>query len=169
MDLNFSIQELTRNREIFKSFFENVEERMYLWKPGPEKWCLLEIVCHLHDEEREDFRARVKHTLENPGLPMPPIDPVGWVTQRKYIEQDYNAMLQKFLNERIDSVDWLKNLKQPQWENVYKHPQLGDLTAGMFLSNWIAHDYLHFRQITRTKYLYLQNLMSLDLSYAGKW
>lgn len=29
--------------------------------PAPEKWCLLEIVFHLYDEEREEFRARVNY------------------------------------------------------------------------------------------------------------
>ena len=163
------IQELGRNKVIFNSLFANLENQMYLWKPSPEKWCLLEIVCHLYDEEREDFRARVKHTLENPGLPMNPIIPVGWVTRRKYIEQDYKIVLQNFVSEREQSIDWLNKIENPKWDNTYEHPQLGELSAGMFLSNWLTHDYLHIRQIIRTKYLYLENATNEDLSYAGKW
>ena len=169
MDLQHIIQELDRNKMIFNSLFENVERQIYLWKPAPEKWCLLEILCHLYDEEREDFRARVKHTLENCQQPMSPIDPAGWVTGRKYIEQNYSDVLKKFLSERQLSVDWLGQLKTPEWSNSYIHPQLGAMTAEIFLSNWLAHDYLHIRQITRTKYLYLENISKQDLSYAGKW
>ncbi len=169
MNLRYIIHELDRNKMVFNSLFENLEKQLYLWKPAPDKWCLLEIICHLYDEEREDFRARVKHTLENPEKPMPPIDPVGWVTERNYFEQDYSSVLQNFLLERFYSVEWLNQLKDAQWNNSYNHPQLGIFTAEKFLSNWVAHDYLHIRQIARTKYLYLENLTKQDLSYAGKW
>ncbi len=160
---------MDRNKIVFNSLFASLEKQLYLWKPAPEKWCLLEIICHLYDEEREDFRARVRHTLENPEQLMPPIDPVGWVTERKYIEQDYSLALQNFLSERQNSIEWLNLLKDPKWNNSYSHPQSGEISAAMFLSNWLAHDYLHIRQITRTKYLYLENLTNQDLSYAGKW
>ncbi len=169
MNVSYIIQELTRNKNVFKSIFENANEQLYKWKPAPNKWCLLEIICHLHDEEREDFRARIQHTFENPEQVMEPIDPVGWVLKRQYIEQDYELVLEKFLAERDKSVEWLTGLQDVKWNNVYHHSQLGDISAAMFLSAWLAHDYLHIRQITRTKYLYLQSATGHDLSYAGKW
>ncbi|MEP6584892.1 MAG: DinB family protein [Ginsengibacter sp.] len=169
MDIQYISKELAKNKNIFKSIFENTEEQEYLWKPLPNKWCLLEILCHLYDEEREDFRARIQHTFENPAEPMKPIDPVGWVLERKYIEQDYKIILEKFLSERDKSVEWLNDLPNAKWNNIYYHSQLGEISAAMFLSAWLAHDYLHIRQITRTKYQYLQSLTGHDLSYAGKW
>lgn len=169
MNTAIIINELERNKLIFKDLLENLPEEIYLWRPAVNKWCLLEIVCHLHDEEREDFRARVKHVLETPKLPAGPIDPVGWVTARKYMEQDFIIVLQNFLKERDISVDWLKKLNDPKWDNVYKHPLLGNISAGTFFTNWLAHDYLHIRQITKTKYQYLQFNTGEDLSYAGEW
>ena len=38
-----------------------------------------------------------------------------------------------------------------------------------FSPNWLAHDYLHIRQIIRLKFAYLQQLSKEDLSYAGNW
>ena len=76
------IQELSRNRNVFESLLSGIEEEEYLWRPMHEKWCLLEIVCHLYDEEREDFRRRTRLVLENPTEPLPPIDPVGWVLRK---------------------------------------------------------------------------------------
>ena len=67
------IGELARNKSVFESLLRGVNEQQYRWKPSADKWCLLEVICHLYDEEREDFRARVKHCLENPTLSMPPI------------------------------------------------------------------------------------------------
>lgn len=139
------------------------------WKPAPDKWCLLEVVCHLADEEREDFRARVRHVLTTPGEALPPIDPQGWVQERKYISRAYNDMVEIFLEERKASVAWLQSLNQPNWANAYQHPKFGPLTAELFLANWLAHDYLHIRQILGLKHGLLRLRSTQDLSYAGEW
>ena len=169
MNILHIIQELSRNKGAFHSLFDKMYDLAFLWKPAPNKWCLLEILCHLYDEEREDFRARIQHTFDNPEAPMKPIDPVGWVLKRKYLEQDYEKTLEKFMNERDESIKWLNQLKDVPWTNVYHNPALGEISAEMFLTNWLAHDYLHIRQISRTKYQYLKYLAGHELSYAGSW
>ena len=163
------IRELSRNRDTFHSLLANPSETFLHWKPAPEKWCLLEITCHLYDEEREDFRTRLKSVLLDPNAPFPPIDPVGWVSARNYINQNYGAMLQAFLQERTSSIKWLESLSSPQWDNIYEHPTIGPMSGAMILSNWLAHDYLHIRQITRLKYTYLKALSGQNLGYAGEW
>lgn len=163
------IKELERNRGVFYHLLSNKSPEEYLWRPAPDKWNLLEITCHLYDEEREDFRARLQHVLETPTSPMPPINPVTWVVERDYAGQDFDTMVSKFLEERENSLAWLSSLVSAPWENVYQHPTLGPLTAKKFLSNWLAHDYLHVRQINRYNYGYLQQQVMEDLSYAGEW
>ena len=161
------IDELNSNQKVFSELLLNKEKKEYLWKPEPNSWCLLEVVCHLIDEEREDFRARVKHTLETPDDVMAMFDQIAWVTERKYIEQNYPEMVEKLLIERTKSIKWIKSLKNPCWENAYQHPKLGPLSAEHFLANWLAHDLFHFRQIIRIRYRYLQQTTKNDLSYAG--
>ena len=169
MNYDYIIGELTANQNVFQSLLQHVSAGCYEWQPEPGKWSLLEILCHLYDEEREDFRARLKHILATPNDPLPSIDPVGWVTARQYITQDYDTVLNNFLTERKKSVTWLRSLSGPAWKNYYQHPKLGPLSAEMMLANWLAHDYLHIRQITRTKYYYLMAHSNVDLNYAGNW
>lgn len=169
MNYTLLIDQLERNKTLFYQLFHNASEEEYRWKPSPDKWCLLEIVCHLYDEEREDFRTRTKSTLETPEQALPMFDPVAWVTERKYIEQDYQQRLANFISERTQSVNWLRSLEKPNWQNAFQHPRLGPLSAHHFLSNWLAHDYLHIRQATKIKYGYLKVITSNDLSYAGNW
>ena len=169
MEVKRIIEDLSRNREVFRELLKDIQEQLYLWKPGPEKWCLLEVICHLYDEEREDFRARTHHVLETPNAPMTPFDPLALVTKRKYMQQDFNEKLGAFLQERTRSVEWLLSLQSPKWDNTYTHPKLGSLTAKMFLTNWLAHDYLHIRQINRIKYEYLDTHSGENLNYAGQW
>lgn len=163
------INGLSDNRIILKDLLFDLKEEIFLWKPYSEKWCLLEIVCHLYDEEREDFRARTRHVLETPTEPLAPIDPQGWVEDRNYIKEDYGEKLNNFLTEREHSIKWLQTLSNQQWDNAYEHPKFGKMTAKMFLCNWVAHDYLHIRQIVKLKYDYLKQLSNEDLNYAGNW
>jgi hypothetical protein len=169
MHSSYIIDGLAGNIKVYKALLTEVPEEEYLWRIEPGKWNLLEIVCHLYDEEREDFRARVEHVLEARIGPPPPIHPGEWVKSRKYGEKNYKEMVGKFLEERGESVRWLHSLESPQWENAYSHPEYGPLKAEMFLTNWLAHDYLHFRQITKLKYLYLKETTGEDLRYAGDW
>lgn len=163
------IQELHRNRNVFLDLLSGSAKEEYLWKPEPEKWCMLEIVCHLYDEEREDFHARLKQVLTTPDLAFPPIDPQGWVKERNYIGQDYESMLNLFSEERILSFSWLESLKSPGWTNGYNHPKFGLLTAELFLANWLEHDFLHLRQVLNLKHLFLKNHSGESLTYAGNW
>lgn len=160
---------LAQNGMVFHSLLSGLKENEFTWKSSPEKWCLLEIVCHLYDEERYDFRYRTKHILETPGLPMPPIDPPGWVVEHDYMKQDFQVMLTRFLEERNTSVAWLSSAMNMPWNNVHHHPRIGELSAIVMLTNWLAHDYHHIRQINRLKYLYLKQISGQDLSYAGDW
>ena len=163
------IAQLKKNTEVLRDLLKEIPAKEFLWKQSDDKWCLLEIVCHLRDEETQDFRLRTKSVLEDPSKPLPPIDPPAWVTDRKYMEQDYDRTLHDFIEERLNSIAWLESLRDPQWENTYEHPKLGPLTARRLLFNWFAHDLLHMRQIIRLKFDYLAAHGDENLEYAGKW
>ena len=117
------ILRLSQNQKTFSALFQGIPRDEIVWRPLPEKWCLLEIICHLYDEEREDFRARLKQVLENPDLPLPPIDPAGWVAQRQYMQQNLEEKIQQIKEERKQSVAWLESLSSPKWKNAYIHPK----------------------------------------------
>jgi hypothetical protein len=169
METEYIINKLQQNIAVFEAALVNIGREEYVWKPQPDKWCLLEVICHLCDEEREDFRARVKHILLTPGVEMKSINPAGWVLERKYMEQSFDEKLTEFIMERKSSIEWLQSLKDAAWNNIYHHPKLGAMSAAMVLANWLAHDYLHTRQITGLKHGYLAGISGQDLSYAGNW
>ena len=167
--MEFKIGQFQKNMHIFNNLFKDEKEELYLWKPSSEKWCLLEILCHLYDEEREDFRFRTKWVLERPNEIPPPFNPINWVTDHNYMQQDYSVMLEKFTKERESSIIWLKSLENVNWNNSFEHPKLGAMTAKYYLNNWLAHDYLHIRQIVKLKFNHLNNQFNENLDYAGLW
>jgi hypothetical protein len=95
--------------------------------------------------------------------------PESWPRKRDYINQDFRLKAKIFKTERKKSIAYLRSLDNPKWDNYYEHPTLGKLDGNHFLRNWVAHDYLHIRQITKRKYEYLQHMTSEDVSYAGVW
>jgi len=133
--------------ERIRVLVEGVSDEQARWKPDAASWSILEVVNHLYDEEREDFRVRLDLLLHQPEIVAPPIDPQAWVTARAYNERDRGESLANFLAERRRSLDWLRGLGAPDvaaeivmpWGAVY-HP--GDMAAA-----WVSHDLLHLRQL----------------------
>lgn len=141
-------------------------------RPAPESWSALEVLCHLYDEEREDFRVRLDWTLHRPGEEVPPIDPQGWVTAHDYASRDPWATLDAFLEERGRSLAWLRGLHDPDLERSVNHPGLAQygVRAGDILSSWVAHDLLHLRQLIELRYAALAAAAApYNLRYAGEW
>lgn len=139
-------------------------------RPAPDRWSILEIVCHLRDEEREDFRLRIGFTFDRPGEPWPGIDPVGWVSARRYAETHFATALAEFQAERRSSLDWLANLGIRDWSRAYEHPKLGRMTAGDLLVSWACHDLLHLRQISGVLFALTGTEAEPHRTfYAGSW
>jgi len=145
-------ERLEANAQVFVHLYAAVSAEAAAWKPSPERWSLLEVLCHLLDEEREDFRARLRLTLDDPMADWPPIDPEGWVRARGYAARSLAATLESFRAERSESVRWLRGLSSVAWDRTHRHPRLGSLRAGDLLGSWLAHDLLHVRQIARLHY-----------------
>lgn len=169
MDTQYIIDQLTLDKQVVSVLLRIETPDAQQWRPSADHWCMLEVVCHLVDEEVDDFRTRVKAALNPEQHSFTPIDPEGWVKARQYMQQDYQSKLQEWLSERDKSIAWLNSLQQPNWNSCLVHDILGPMTAGQLLANWLAHDYMHIRQILRIKHAYLAKSSDQDLSYAGKW
>ena len=161
--------ELERNIGVFSALLQDTDKNEQVFREATGKWSLLENLCHLVDEEKEDFRKRVKSVLDSPNKALNLIDPEGWVKQRNYQNQNFKAKLNEWVSERKQSVKWLYGLHNPPWDNTFHHPRLGKMSAWLFLCNWLSHDYHHIRQINTIKRAYLEKHCGVGLDYAGSW
>jgi hypothetical protein len=145
----------------------DVSQVQAIWKPAVEKWSILEVICHLVDEEKKDFRTRLDYTLNRPGETWPSIDPPAWVTKYKYNKRDLNQSIEAFLSERQQSIQWLSSLQSPDFTKSYNHAVFGIIQVGDLLISWVAHDLLHIRQIALLKALFLEKeFKPFEISYA---
>ena len=116
MDLNRFISQMADNAQRIRVFAEGVSDHQARWRPTPDSWSILEVINHLFDEEKRDFRVLLDVILHHPDSPMPKIDHKSWVTECNYNEQDPQESLQGFLAAREKSLVWLKGLASPNWE-----------------------------------------------------
>lgn len=170
MQLDRMIASLKSFGETLPQLVSNVSAENAKWKPPSQNWSILEIVCHLVDEEVEDFRRRVQMTLEDPSQEWASINPEIWAVERKYNEQNLQEKVQAFVAERTKSIDWLEGLSGADWNKAYQHKHFGPMRAGDLLVAWTAHDQLHVRQIAKRKFeLVRRDAGDYVADYAGDW
>ena len=169
MDLDLLTAQMSNHAGTIHSLTLGISTEQACWKPASESWSILEVINHLYDEEREDFRVRVDYILHHPGQPWPPINPQGWVTERGYNQRDLSQSVQSFLEERRKSLAWLKGLGIPDWQASVTVP-FGRFSAGDIFAAWVAHDLLHLRQLVELHWAYtLQAVQPFQVNYAGEW
>lgn len=169
MNIAYYTTRLAASGDAIECFVKHTGIEQARWKPSPGKWSMLDVVCHLYDEERFDFRQRIDYLLHKPGEELPKFDPLAWVTEHRYAEQDIVEMRTLFRREREHSVAWLASLDDPDWDAYKDHPVFGRLSASRFLASWVAHDYLHLRQMAQLNFEHLAATSGEELNYAGNW
>ena len=170
MNLEQAIGQMATQAQTIRSLVTGVDETQARWKSDAETWSILEVINHLYDEEREDFRVRLDILLHRPNDPWPPIRPGEWVTERNYQQRDLQESLQNFLTEREKSLDWLRTLSAPDWNASGTTPWGGTIRAGDMFAAWVAHDLLHSRQLVELHYAYTIDLnQPFSPQYAGDW
>lgn len=162
-------QELAGSTEMIRALLAGLAQEEAGFKPSPEAWSILEVVCHLCDEECEDFREHLDFILHPQNEEWHSIDPQGWVVKRKYNEQNFIEMQTKFFAERAKSLEWLKGLSNANWDTTHTSA-IGSASAGEMLASWIAHDNLHIRQLVELRRARIEIITQpYAILYAGDW
>lgn len=175
MNPSWMIDRLERFPRTLGALLSGIEPEDARWRPGPEHWSMLEIVCHLVDEDLDDFGTRLRMTLEAPHADWPMIDPTTAAIERDYRGRELETVLREFEAVRRTEVAWLRTAEDQDFtvEATHPrlaHPRLGPPRAGDLLAAWCAHDALHLRQLARRLHQ-LTELRSgaFDVGYAGDW
>jgi hypothetical protein len=169
MDFSTLYRELENSTEMIRGLLTGITQQESQIKPSPESWSMLEVICHLYDTEREDFREHLDFILHRQHEQYHAIDPQGWIKERKYNEQDFVQMQAKFFAERRQSLEWLKGISNASWDTTYTS-EYGSLSAGEMFSCWVAHDNLHLRQFVELRRMRIENITRpYPIEYAGDW
>jgi hypothetical protein len=170
MEFQTLYQELANSTEMIRALLAGISQVDAKIKPGPGKWSILEVVCHLYDEEREDFREHLDFILHRQDKDdWHPIAPQAWVKLRKYNGRKFSIMRKKFFVEREKSLVWLNKMRNSDWNITYKS-KFGSMRAGDMFASWVAHDNLHVRQLVELRRARIERIAKpARIRYAGEW
>ncbi|MEA2641904.1 MAG: hypothetical protein QOF51_3298, partial [Chloroflexota bacterium] len=151
--LNETGEELARMPAVLDALLRGLGEDTWYQRPIEGEWSVIEILCHMCDEEAEDFRERLRLILEG-GAELASISPEEWPDLRCYRQQDPNRTLSRFKEERAKSLAWLASL-DTQSERLLgsaRRPGAdGARLSGLdLLAGWVSHDQLHLAQLAGT-------------------
>ena len=164
IDLNEILRQLRANAAAIQAFTQTIPEAQAHWKPDEETWSMTEVMGHVYNEERVDFRRHLQELFSDPprswcGIPMEWL-PVSSCRQA----------LDDFLVERKESLAWLEQLVAPDWTRKMPAPWGGEISAGDLLFSWVAHDHLHLRQMNELAYAWNEKQAAPhSVEYAGGW
>ena len=159
--------ELARFPLVLDALLMDLDAAAWRARPAAAEWAPVEIVCHLRDEEAEDFGARLRAVLEG-GERFAPIDPERWATERRYLEDDGPRALGVFRERRAASLGSLDAVAPPRLTRVVAHARTGGLSGLDILAAWVEHDRLHLAQLAATlARVWATRWAPLHTEYAG--
>jgi hypothetical protein len=141
--------ELGRLPAILDALLAGLDEEAARERPAPAEWSPVEIICHLRDEEVEDFGARLQVIVSGAG-DFTRIDPERWAEERRYREASLPAELGTLRVRRQATLDLLTSLSPDTLSGSRTHRRLGSLSGLDLLAAWVAHDRIHLTQLTAT-------------------
>jgi DinB superfamily len=165
--LGSSRRELARLPSILSALVNDLDPSTAGTRPATGEWAPIEILCHLRDEEAEDFGARLRAVLDG-HAELPSIDPEGWVEARRYRDVPLGQALSDFLDRRAASLHFLTTIAPDRLRASAPHPSAGRLSGMDLLVAWVAHDHLHLQQLAATlARLWADRWTPLNVQYAG--
>ena len=160
-------RELARLPPLLFAMVGDLEEAAARARPAPGEWAPIEILCHLRDEETEDFGARLRAVLDGRSE-FAPIDPARWVAERRYLEAPLAEVLDAIQARRRASLDLLAGLVPGDLVAAIPHASFGRLSGLDLLVAWVEHDRLHLRQLAGAlARLWATRWAPLRAEYAG--
>jgi len=170
MEFKTLYQELVLSTDMIRGLLAGISQEEAQVKRGRGSWSILEVICHLYDEEREDFREHLDFILHRQDKDeWHSIAPQTWAKLRKYNQQNFKTVQRKLFYEREKSLAWLRSLKNADWYITYQS-QWGTMTAGDMFTSWVAHDNLHIRQLVELRRAYIERITKpYHIQYAGEW
>jgi hypothetical protein len=142
-------RELARLPAVLEALLVGLDKVTARTRPAPGEWSPVEIVCHLRDEETEDFGARLRVIVDGAGE-FAPITPERWAEERRYREASLPDALEALRVRRLASLDLLASVGPETLTGSRPHHRLGRLSGLDILAAWVAHDRIHLAQLGGT-------------------
>jgi len=115
--------------------------------PAPGKWSVLEILCHLCDDEIA-IGWRMRLMITRPGAPIASFEQTDWVRDFKYGKWNVADTLNLFRELRKNNLQMLRLISKDKFDKAHGiHEERGKETLSFFVKLNAGHDLNHLMQI----------------------
>ncbi len=143
--LEGALEWLTRTPGILRAHVQGQTRGTLDRKPSETAWSQTEILAHLADFEVACFQSRVETILR--GGSVLAINPDKRAVDVPYAAMDPFTSLDQFARDRDKSLARLRLLAVADLARRVVHSELGEITLGNLLAEWVSHDLGHLRQL----------------------
>ena len=164
------IDDLKNSTKSIEFLLAGISQNESEYREDIDRWSILEIVCHLLDIEKKDFKYEFEMIIIGNEVPWPSFDIEELRIKNKYNERTFIEVKQQFFDERDKSLKWLSSIDQPELtrEHFQKIVDGRKIKAGDILASWVAHDLFHIRQIALAKWFVLnKEVAPFSSKYSG--
>ena len=153
---------------ILRGLMCQVSREDALWKPGPDRFSIAEVLAHLSHSEGHCYRQRLDRFLSEDRPEFEPDDARFYLDL--YRSADPEDEFDHFEEQRETNVEYLRGLPAGAADRVAMHREAGLITLSQMLHEWALHDLGHVRQVAELvrARLYLAGAGPLGQSYSLK-
>ena len=146
MNLNQTASTLENFPTVLHALLDNVDDALLRQRPAEGEWCVLEVIGHLIEADRDAFHYRVADIVAG-NRTITPVSPTAPVIAKGYRDWAYSDLIGAFARERAISVEFVRSLSLADLQKSADHDKYGTFTAGDFIAEWPYHDMEHLSQI----------------------
>jgi len=122
-----------------------------LYKPSPDKWCVLEILGHLADVEIV-YGYRLRQMLADNKPIIAPLDQDAWARNLNYLDSPPSELVAFYGLARHHNLRLLRTLKASDLSKSAFHPEIQrNMTVADLVERMGGHGSAHLRQIEKLK------------------
>jgi hypothetical protein len=142
------LKALRETAAVLESYVWDLDEETLRRRPGPDEWCLLELLGHLRDCERR-YLERLEAMAFQREPRISAFDTESTEPDVPYALLDPDETLADFDSLRRRTLQLLRSLSEADWERTGLHPYLGPITITRVVREMSEHDLAHLWQARR--------------------
>ncbi len=125
-----------------------VTDKRLRQRPDRNEWAIIEVVGHIADVE-ERALSRLQRMLREDRPHLDPFDQAALAEERRYIDMDLEAELQRFEELRNVHLNELEALNGSEWQRAGDHGAHGEMSIELYETHVAAEEVDHLAQIAR--------------------
>ena len=138
---------LAASLDLLHAVYRGTPSSALQWRPASAEWCANEVIGHFIEAEERGFAGRIRTLLASDTPNLSGWDQEEVATARDDCARDPLVLLREFARLREPAIAMVRGLKPADLSRGGTHPQIGYVSVGELLSEWVYHDQNHIRQL----------------------